>query len=904
MPGILPMKVIKVGNSSQSRVAQACDRCRSKKIRCDGIRPCCSQCAYVGFECKTSDKLSRRAFPRGYTESLEDRVRALEAEVRELKGLLDEKDEKIDVLSRLHSFSTSRRASLQDSTGLGASNRDDSSKSAASEKRDELIRVQHSCSLLRKPTINAPFTGPSSTRASIDAFASKLEISGKSASGISTDVLLSEAFLPVWSSQESSPPQRRQPRLITDQLVNIFFQEWAPIYPVLHRPTMLKIYGDYVSDPDAFENDKYYTAQLNLIFGISAISAYSRVPQDPTFFELNWQPRLDALAHDVSLPGLQCYILAQIYYSIKADYKSLLRYRGLAVGVCHQLGLHQSQRGFSFTFLASETRKRVFWCQYVLDRFAAALTGLPVLMLETDICAEYPADIDDENLTDSIVPTLTGELTRISSALALFSVSRILSKVLAQLYPSPSGYDVSLSTVHSLAKELDEWQQGLPPHIRLEFAQDKPSANVTGNRSPILSIIYYFIRTLIRRPAVCFAQQNTTSPSLLALVDSGKHIIQIIQLLEERRLSLSFAINRRELIVLASLGLLWQNIDLGPECKLVKEAQKLLSSAASLVECESTEAAAEFTNILNLVSPLEDFKHVKSEHQQKSNPEMPGRSPKCRSPRKAPSLESRHSFTLGAGRSKDNDMRRSTVSKSIANSSPELCPRSIRSSSSVSISSSANPEMTAVTPRSSSDLPSEYLNLDYLPLGDEKVEMKTTPTPSNTSTHGYAVSEWDNVLGDMDSGHTNIFNGIYGGGECGDVGAASFSGSHLTPAFQYPQNPPSSMSVPPTSHEMKAWSPEGWSSSSSSDMHPQSAPSAVSYSEDTMGAMDELSPPATIGKTCEMMTQQTTSPPPPPPPHHEGLDGIQIPQSLGPLDHPPDFGGGGVVDAWTLRQPA
>jgi len=81
-------------------------RCRSKKIRCDGIRPCCSQCSSVGFECKTSDKLSRRAFPRGYTESLEERVRSLECEVRELKDLLDEKDEKIDMLSRLHSQST------------------------------------------------------------------------------------------------------------------------------------------------------------------------------------------------------------------------------------------------------------------------------------------------------------------------------------------------------------------------------------------------------------------------------------------------------------------------------------------------------------------------------------------------------------------------------------------------------------------------------------------------------------------------------------------------------------------------------------------------------------------------------------------------------------------------------
>ena len=105
MPGILPMKVIKVGGGSQSRIAQACDRCRSKKIRCDGVRPCCSQCANVGFECKTSDKLSRRAFPRGYTESLEERVRALECETRDLKSLLDEKDEKIDVLSRIYSFS-------------------------------------------------------------------------------------------------------------------------------------------------------------------------------------------------------------------------------------------------------------------------------------------------------------------------------------------------------------------------------------------------------------------------------------------------------------------------------------------------------------------------------------------------------------------------------------------------------------------------------------------------------------------------------------------------------------------------------------------------------------------------------------------------------------------------------
>ncbi|GMM35592.1 DNA-binding transcription factor [Saccharomycopsis crataegensis] len=92
-------KVIRSADGVE-RVAQACDRCRSKKTKCDGKRPQCSQCAAVGFECKISDRLSRRAFPRGYTESLEERVRELEAENRKLIALIDLKDEQLELLSK------------------------------------------------------------------------------------------------------------------------------------------------------------------------------------------------------------------------------------------------------------------------------------------------------------------------------------------------------------------------------------------------------------------------------------------------------------------------------------------------------------------------------------------------------------------------------------------------------------------------------------------------------------------------------------------------------------------------------------------------------------------------------------------------------------------------------------
>lgn len=162
MPGILPMKVIRLGTSAQSRIAQACDRCRSKKIRCDGVTPCCTQCANVGFECRTSDKLSRRAFPRGYTESLEERVRSLELEVRELKDLLDERDEKIDILSKIRSDSSPPR---QLSSALSPeTSQEEKSASPDEDLPQENSNVQHSSSL-RDGEPDWDFMGASSGRA-------------------------------------------------------------------------------------------------------------------------------------------------------------------------------------------------------------------------------------------------------------------------------------------------------------------------------------------------------------------------------------------------------------------------------------------------------------------------------------------------------------------------------------------------------------------------------------------------------------------------------------------------------------------------------------------------------------------------------------------------------------------
>lgn len=78
---------------------------------------------------------------------------------------------------------------------------------------------------------------------------------------------------------------------------------------------------------------------------------------------------MQTISSEVSLAALQCHVLAQMLFLVKGDYKRLARYRATAVSICHQLGLHQSQKFYSLDPMECELRKRAFWAQYVLDRY-------------------------------------------------------------------------------------------------------------------------------------------------------------------------------------------------------------------------------------------------------------------------------------------------------------------------------------------------------------------------------------------------------------------------------------------------------------------------------------------------------------------------------------------------------
>ena len=56
---------------SRKRVSRACDRCRVKKDKCDGLRPRCSPCIANNVECSYDPISKKRGLPEGYVRGLE-----------------------------------------------------------------------------------------------------------------------------------------------------------------------------------------------------------------------------------------------------------------------------------------------------------------------------------------------------------------------------------------------------------------------------------------------------------------------------------------------------------------------------------------------------------------------------------------------------------------------------------------------------------------------------------------------------------------------------------------------------------------------------------------------------------------------------------------------------------------
>ena len=441
--------------------------------------------------------------------------------------------------------------------------------------------------------------------------------------------------------------------------------------------------------------------------------------------------------------------------------------------------------------------------------FSSVILGLPKHIKDDDVHCEYPVDADDEYVTErGFQPTLPGESTKLSSALALFKAARILSKVLEEVFPAKTSYDLSLRKLSELSDELDAWQTSLAPHLRLQFAQDKPSTGTISSRSPLISLTYHYIRCLIHRPAICASIGTKASSSMLALSGSCKSMVQIVQLLEERGLRFSFCLSKDELLILSGFGLLFQRLKLDPSSKILKDNQKTIMAISDILLKSSAPCAAEFGRVANSFLPKETAQPVVPASKSVS-PTSQRKTPSLSRHNSEGSSESPHLQSLQASTKKQLKAiaarfttssssrppplptpvdRRATVHNislhpyaahtqsqpslsplqkysptSVSRSEPALSPHIVHTRpASVSTRPSVQPQQhTQIKPKKRPN-PNRLANLDYLSFATDSEDPRPIPVATPVKTEP-PPTDWEKLLGSLDNGQTNIFDACYGG---------------------------------------------------------------------------------------------------------------------------------------------
>ena len=333
--------------------------------------------------------------------------------------------------------------------------------------------------------------------------------------------------------------------------------------------------------------------------------------------------------------------------------------------------------------------------------------------------------------------------------------------------------------------------------------------------------------------------------------DSAKHIIQILELLDERRLCLSICINRKELIFLSGLGLLWQILDVKNDSKLAKDSQKLLGTAMQYLQSESSAAAVEFNMLSNTLIPLDGGRRpsVSNQHQEMVAPtQKPRKSPK----KHLQALKSR--LIACSTRDKQPPTQQPSPQSSrrntISGTTPPLLPQSLRSPSWSSLPLSQPDHLSG--PLYHNDKANSPLDLASDPrlsasLGYDHSRNMSCSTPSDPQAGVITMADWEYVLSDMDRGYSNIFTGIYGGKECGED-----PGPFASIAAEYNRKPNDPSLVNHAQGEMHDLSPEAWSASSGDFVHKQehTAQSVLSYSSESMGSAEESLAPYADVRVC------------------------------------------------------
>ncbi|KAI1377626.1 fungal-specific transcription factor domain-containing protein [Hypoxylon crocopeplum] len=389
--GLQQKKTVKIedhGDGEAShRIAHtltACCRCRQRKTRCDPTLPRCLPCERSGSTCEYFDTTKGKRISRFYVVKLQDKVRALEAELGQYTDEDDFPKNREDFirpggLVRLNETDETPRY-LGPSSGIAMTRilMEEAKRYTDSKRISELIPD------VRDRRQGAPF--------------------GASFSG-----MRSQSFtMLLMSSRKKSYPiisgvaaQNLPSRGIADRLIEVFHQRAQVFTPTFHEHALNAILEDvYAGSTDPYKN-----------FVLRLVMATSMQKLDATYAGLADSYYLAAMKYfeDVVRPKdlktLQCLVLIGQYSLLTPTRTAVYYIVGLATRICQQLGLADEKTIAigAHNPLTLDLRRRLSWIVSTMELGLAYGMGRPNGFAKTNDINDvtFFETVSDANITEN-----------------------------------------------------------------------------------------------------------------------------------------------------------------------------------------------------------------------------------------------------------------------------------------------------------------------------------------------------------------------------------------------------------------------------------------------------------------------------------------------------------------------
>ncbi|KAL3420110.1 hypothetical protein PVAG01_08609 [Phlyctema vagabunda] len=501
---------ITVGKSGpRKRVSQACDRCRSRKDKCDGKKPACSTCVTHGRTCSYDANVKKRGLPEGYVRGLE---KLWGLAIREVEGMEDKillvltgedgtetlltiwnedgpSDSLVDTWrkSRISQELERLLPILEPSTDTGKRKRLDSESQAG--KRVDISGSQKASSVTADPEASQSLPGASWPEKFSDN-TSPGTIHSRHDSKDDVGVLHAQHKPSPTSGSTSAPTAAAAevPNLPSDtwQLLDVYFSYTHCWLPIIEKHDLLRTSYQYSQVKDAEPTSSLMSGDHAALWAAISYAKYQHSTlQGPhaAKADADWSPR-ETYSHARSLipdeegafqlGHIQALLILTLANIGLGHLRRAWLLIGQAVRVAIDMDLDRPSNEGIDASRSSLRTKHVYLGCFVLETILAARLGrrphlrsedvTKVGLLNEDGLEEWDPWTDCLSARKEAPGSSRGPLSALSTFNRLVQVLQILNDAICSI-SSDSSKQQLLITSTSLLDRLRDWKQSQPPQF-------------------------------------------------------------------------------------------------------------------------------------------------------------------------------------------------------------------------------------------------------------------------------------------------------------------------------------------------------------------------------------------------------------------------------------------------------